>query len=52
VETTGAGDGYRAGLIAKLLDGKTLKESCEFGARIAARSVAFRGAQTYHLSRN
>ncbi|TSC55288.1 MAG: adenosine kinase [Parcubacteria group bacterium Greene0416_79] len=49
VETTGAGDAYRAGLIAKLLEGKTLKQSCEFGARIAARSVAYRGAQTYRI---
>ncbi|MEK7208284.1 MAG: PfkB family carbohydrate kinase [Patescibacteria group bacterium] len=49
LETTGAGDAYRAGLIAKLLEGKTLKESCEFGAKIAARSVAFRGGQTYRL---
>ena len=49
VETTGAGDAYRAGMIAKLLEGKTLKESCEFGAKVAARSVAFRGAQTYRV---
>ncbi|MDO8564570.1 MAG: PfkB family carbohydrate kinase [bacterium] len=49
VETTGAGDAYRAGLIHGLLKGKTLRESCELGAKIAAKSVAFRGAQTYRL---
>lgn len=49
VETTGAGDAYRAGLIAKLLEGKTLSDACEYGAQIAARSVAFRGAQTYRV---
>ena len=49
VETTGAGDAYRAGMIAKLLEGKTLKEACEFGSKIASLSVAFRGAQAYRI---
>ncbi len=49
IETTGAGDAYRAGMIAKLLQGKTLKEACEFGSATAARSVAFRGGQTYRI---
>ena len=49
VETTGAGDAYRAGMIAKLLEGKTLQEACAFGSRIAALSVAFRGGQTYKI---
>ena len=48
-EATGAGDAYRAGLIAKLLEGKTLTESCEFGSRIAALSVGYRGGQTYKI---
>lgn len=47
VEATGAGDAYRAGLIAKLLEGRTLKEACMFGSKIAALSVSFRGGQTY-----
>ena len=50
VEATGAGDAYRAGMISKLLEGKTLKEACEFGSQIAARSVAFRGGQTYRVN--
>ncbi len=49
VEATGAGDAYRAGMIAKLLEGKSLKESCAFGAKIASLSVAYRGGQTYRL---
>ena len=49
VEATGAGDAYRAGLIAKLLEGADLKVACAFGARLAAQSVAFRGGQTYGL---
>ncbi|MEK7169728.1 MAG: PfkB family carbohydrate kinase, partial [Patescibacteria group bacterium] len=50
VEATGAGDAYRAGMVAKLLEGKTLKESCEFGAKIASLSVAYRGGQTYRIN--
>ncbi|MDO8594197.1 MAG: PfkB family carbohydrate kinase [bacterium] len=49
VETTGAGDAYRAGMIARLLEGKSLKEACAFGSKIAALSVAYRGGQTYRL---
>ncbi len=49
VETTGAGDAYRAGMTYKLLQGKSLKTACEFGAKVAAKSVSFRGAQTYRL---
>jgi len=49
VEATGAGDAYRAGLIAKLLEGKTLNEAALFGAKVASRSVAFRGGQTYKV---
>ena len=49
VEATGAGDAYRAGMIAKLLAGKTLKDACAFGAKIAALSVGSRGGQNYHI---
>lgn len=49
VEATGAGDAYRAGMIAKLLEGKNLKEACEFGAKIASLSVGSRGGQNYHI---
>ncbi len=47
VEVTGAGDAYRAGMIEKLLEGRTLQEACTFGAKIAALSVAYRGGQNY-----
>lgn len=49
VEATGAGDAYRAGMIAKLLEGKNLKEACEFGAKIASLSVGSRGGQNYSI---
>ena len=49
VEATGAGDAYRAGMIAKLLEGKSLKEACESGSKVGALSVAYRGGQTYKV---
>lgn len=49
VEATGAGDAYRAGMIAKLLSGRNLRESCKFGAKVAARSVGSRGGQNYRV---
>ena len=49
-EATGAGDAYRAGMIAKLLEGKTLKDACDFGSKIASLSVAFHGGQTYRIN--
>ncbi|MCE9548879.1 hypothetical protein K8Q98_00560 [Candidatus Nomurabacteria bacterium] len=47
LDTTGAGDAYRAGLIFKLWQGKTLSEACAFGAKISARNVEFVGCQQY-----
>ncbi|MFW5702954.1 MAG: PfkB family carbohydrate kinase [Candidatus Dojkabacteria bacterium] len=49
VETTGAGDAYRAGLISGMLEGKSLKESARIGAEVAAKSVAEYGGQMYKL---
>ncbi len=49
VEATGAGDAYRAGMIAKLLEGENLKDACAFGAKIAALSVGSRGGQNYRI---
>ena len=49
VEATGAGDAYRAGMMAKLLEGKNLKDACAFGAKIAALSVGSRGGQNYRI---
>jgi len=49
VETTGAGDAYRAGLISGLLQGKSLELSCALGAKLGSRSVEKLGAQTYKV---
>jgi len=47
VETTGAGDAFRAGLMAGLVADKPLKESCEIGAFMGARNVEEFGGQMY-----
>ncbi|MFW9900055.1 MAG: carbohydrate kinase family protein [Candidatus Thorarchaeota archaeon] len=46
VDTTGAGDGYRAGLLTGLILNMTLLDSCRLGAIIGSFVVETRGAQT------
>ncbi len=45
-DTTGAGDGYRAGLLAGLEKGLTLQQSCQVGSVIGSFVVETVGAQT------
>ena len=40
IDTTGAGDAFFAGVTIGLTYGKTLKESCEIGTRLAASTIA------------
>lgn len=49
VESTGAGDAYRAGFISGLLQGKSLEASCIIGAKLGSKSVESLGAQTYRV---
>jgi adenosine kinase len=49
VETTGAGDAYRAGMIAGLYDGKTIKEACQLGAKMGSLCVEEYGGQGYRI---
>lgn len=49
VETTGAGDAYRAGLIYGILNGKTLIDSCNVGAYMGAQNVETFGGQSYNV---
>ena len=46
VDTTGAGDGYRAGILAGLTLDMTLLDSCRLGAIIGSFVVETSGAQT------
>ncbi len=50
IETTGAGDAYRAGLIHGLLKGLKIAKACEFGSMVAAKSLEFSGGQEYRIN--
>ena len=47
VDTTGAGDAYRAGLIFGLWKGFSLIKSCALGAKMAAKNIECLGCQKY-----
>ncbi|MFX1480620.1 MAG: carbohydrate kinase family protein [Promethearchaeota archaeon] len=46
-DTTGAGDGYRAGVLSGLILNMTLLDSCRLGAIVASFVVETDGAQTH-----
>jgi pseudouridine kinase len=39
IDTTGAGDAFFSGVVIGLTYGKSLKESCEIGTRLAASVI-------------
>lgn len=49
LDTTGAGDAYRAGLIFGLWQGKSITEACMLGAEISSKNVEFVGCQQYKI---
>ncbi len=49
VETTGAGDAYRAGLMYGLLQGLDLPAACRIGSYLGAKNVETRGGQMYRV---
>lgn len=51
VETTGAGDAYRAGLIYGLLEGLDLAGACRIGSYLGSKNVETLGGQAYTVSR-
>ncbi len=51
VDTTGAGDAYRVGLIYGLATGRTLRDSCVTGALVASRCIECVGAQSYRINK-
>lgn len=46
MDTTGAGDGYRAGILSGLMLGMTLLDSCRLGSVISSFVIETQGAQT------
>ena len=50
IDTTGAGDGYRAGVLSGLILNMTLIDSCRLGAVVGSFVVETQGAQTQKYS--
>jgi adenosine kinase len=50
LETTGAGDAFRSGLLFGLINGKNIYESCKIGALTGARCVEEYGGQLYSVN--
>ncbi|MBY9009450.1 MAG: carbohydrate kinase family protein, partial [Candidatus Lokiarchaeota archaeon] len=46
IDTTGAGDGYRAGLLSGLILKMSLKNACRLGSTVGSFVVETSGAQT------
>jgi adenosine kinase len=49
VETTGAGDAFRAGLMSGLLENKPIAKAAQLGAKLGALSVEEYGGQGYRI---
>lgn len=49
VDPTGAGDAYRAGLLAGLSRGLSMRASAHLGAWISAKSVEHKGTQNHRI---
>ncbi len=50
IDTTGAGDGYRAGILSGLMLNMTLLDACRLGSVVASFVVETVGAQTHRYS--
>lgn len=46
VDTTGAGDGFTAGMVSALIDGKNLEDAIKYGHKVSSIIVTRSGAQT------
>lgn len=49
VETTGAGDAFRAGMIAGILEDEDIEKACKNGAKVSSKCVEEYGGQGYKL---
>jgi adenosine kinase len=50
VDSTGAGDAYRAGLLYGIIESWDLKTACQLGTLLASYCVLTPGAQNHHVS--
>ncbi len=51
IDPTGAGDAYRAGFVAGLLNEKSLEECGRLASQIAAKAICYYGAQEHRFTR-
>lgn len=51
IDPTGAGDAYRAGFVAGLLEEKSLEECGRLASQIAAKAICYYGAQEHRFTR-
>lgn len=51
LDTMGAGDAYRAGMLYGLANNQTIYNACKFGSKIASINVEFIGCQSYKIPR-
>lgn len=52
VETTGAGDAYRAGFLYGLFNEYDMEDSCKIGSFIASESIKYKGGQSYKINKS
>ncbi len=50
VETTGAGDAFRGGLLASIQNGYSIVQACKIANYVASKSVEHKGAQLHTLN--
>lgn len=51
VDTNGAGDTFHGAFLVAFLDGKTVKECCDYASLVASYKCSYKGARTYPLSK-
>ncbi|MCC6323893.1 hypothetical protein IT400_03840 [Candidatus Nomurabacteria bacterium] len=49
LDTMGAGDAYRAGMLYKLSQSKSIIVACKYGAKIASKNIEYIGCQSYKI---
>jgi adenosine kinase len=49
LDTMGAGDAYRAGMLYSLANNQTIYNACKFGSKLASINVEFIGCQSYKI---
>ncbi|MBO5285302.1 MAG: hypothetical protein J6B16_00215 [Clostridia bacterium] len=51
VDTNGAGDTFHGAFLVALVNGKSIKDCCNYASAVAGYKVGFKGARTYPLTK-